>query len=162
MCVPGTHLPVLQLLCERLSDADVVWAVTGSTGLAAQGVAVDVHDIDVQSDRLGAYAIAALFPGRVVRPVEFSAAANIRSHYGALEIEAVTVEIMGDVEKRLAAGTWESPPDLTAQRRWVQLGGFELPVLSLEYELGAYATLGRAHTVRAIRRALLERAAGDE
>jgi len=37
-------------LYERLGDSDVNWAVTGSLGFALQGVPVEPHHIDIQTD----------------------------------------------------------------------------------------------------------------
>jgi len=61
----------LRKICERLKD-DVIWALTGSLGHALQGVPVEVHDVDIQTDREGAYEIERRFSEFVVRRVRFS------------------------------------------------------------------------------------------
>ena len=145
--IDRAYLDVLRMLDARLSGAGIVWVVTGSLGFALQGVPVTPHDIDLQTDAGGAYAIARLFSEYVVRPVAFSSTATIRSHFGALAIAGIIVEIMGDIQKRSTDGSWEPPVDLERHRREVELDGMQISVLSLPYEREAYRTLGRVATV---------------
>jgi len=146
--IDRAYLDVLRTLYARLSGTGVVWVVTGSLGFALQGVPVTPPDIDLQTDVGGAYTIARLFSGYAVRPVAFSCAATIRSHFGALAIASITVEIMGDIQKRLPDGTWDDPVDLERHRRVVDVAGMQLPVLSLDYEREAYVQLGRTETAK--------------
>lgn len=154
------HLKVLRILCDALEPAGVNWAVTGSVGLALQGVALTPHDVDIQTDAAGAYRIASLFAGHVVRPVALSEKAGMRSHFGALEIDGMTVEIMGDAQHQREDGTWEPPPDLGRITRRVDVAGMRVPVVSLEHERDAYAKMGRAERVAQITRALEGEARG--
>ena len=149
--IAETHLRVLQTIHARLADREFTWALTGSTCFALQGVPVQPHDIDVQTDANGAYAIARLFPEYVTREVAFSSAERIRSHFGALEIYGLTVEIMGDIEKSLSDGCWEPAPDLRQHRQFVEIAGMRIPVLSLEYEYQAYLTLERVERAKLLR-----------
>jgi aminoglycoside-2''-adenylyltransferase len=155
------HLDVLRIVVQNLANQPITWAVTGSCGFALQGLDVVIHDIDLQTDGPGAYAIERAFADRSVRKVVFSTAERIRSHFGALEIETVRVEIMGDVQKRLADGTWEAPVDVGRHRRWVTAGGLCIPVLALEYEHGAYLALGRAEQAEMLERWLKEHGHAD-
>jgi aminoglycoside-2''-adenylyltransferase len=140
------HLAALRELEARLRGSGVRWALTGTASFALQGMPVDAHDIDVQTDAAGAYALAGRFAKAVTRPVTFSEAGRIRSHFGALRLYGVTVEIMGDIAKRLPERHWEEPVDLDAHTRFVEAHGLRLPVLALEYEAAAYRTLGRIQT----------------
>ena len=99
------YLNILRKIYVRLKDTNMNWAVTGSLSFALQGVPVDPHDIDIQTDEAGAYEIERRFSACVVRKVAFSAAERIRSHFGALEIDGIKVEIMGEVQKRLEDGS---------------------------------------------------------
>lgn len=143
------HLDVLRQVVMRLADETVaggtplVWALTGSLSFALQGVPIEPHDIDLQTDEAGAYAIERCFAAAVIRPVCFSAAARIRSHFGALCLGGIEVEIMGDIEKRLPDGTWSGPVDVAQHRRFVSVDDLRVPVLSLRYEVDAYRVLGR-------------------
>jgi|SRR5690348_11517615 len=146
------HLAALREIEARLRGSGVRWALTGSASVALHGVPVAAHDIDVQTDAAGAYALAGRFAEAVTRPVAFSEAGRIRSHFGALRLYGVTVEIMGDIAKRLPAGRWEEPVDLNAHARFVEAHGLRLPVLALEYEAGAYRMLGRIQTADLLER----------
>lgn len=137
------YLAVLRQLSNRLGQTGINWAVTGSCGFALQGVPVVPNDIDIQTDSSGAYEIERLFSEHVTRRVQLSTAGRIRSHYGALGIDSIQVEIMGGVQKRLADRTWEPPVDIALHKRSVVVDGMNIPVLSLEYELEAYKLLGR-------------------
>jgi len=140
------HLEALRAIEARLRGSGVRWALTGSTSFALQGVPVEAHDIDVQTDAAGAYALAGRFADAVTHPVVFSEAKRIRSHFGALRLYGVTVEIMGDIAKRLPDGSWEEPVNLDAHTRFVEAHGLRLPVLALAYEAQAYRMLGRIQT----------------
>jgi len=146
------HLSVLRKVCERLNDAGINWAVTGSLGFALQGVPVEPHDIDIQSDEKGVYDIERLFSEHVARPVTLSSTETMRSHFGALDIDGVKVEIMGDIQKRSGDGAWEEPTDLNRHKRFVDVEGMSVPVLSLAYEREAYLRMGRLEKAEMLRR----------
>ena len=146
------YLNVLRRIHGKLSEEDVNWAITGSLGLALQSVPAEVHDIDIQTDERGAYKIEFLFSKFVIKKVAFSSAEKIRSHFGALMLDGIKVEIMGNVQKRLEDGSWEEPADLNRYKRIVEIEGMRVPVLSLEYEYQAYVKLGRADKVEMLRK----------
>jgi hypothetical protein len=150
------HARVLEELTSRLSGSDVTWALTGSLGHRLQGVPVEVHDVDIQTDEHGAYRIERIFRDEVVRAVHERSSSAIRSHFGQLLIGGVEVEVMGGVQKRLPDGSWERPVDVAEHRVLVSWGPLEIPVLSLQYEAQAYQILGRHD-----RAALLRRHCGD-
>lgn len=156
--IPTSHWQVLRKLCAHLEPEGVVWALTGSTSLALQGVPVPVHDIDVQTDAEGAYAVQRCFSSYIAREVAHSATDTIRSHFGALTIDGVQVEIMGDIEKRLPGGEWEAPPPIALLRTYIEADGLRVPVLPLEYECEAYLKLGRPEKAQVIRETLERRA----
>ena len=149
--IPYTHATAFQIILPHLANISTAWACTGSTSLALQGLPLTPNDIDLQTDRAGAYEIEHHLQAFVTRPVTFSSAETIRSHLGKLSIHGVKVEIIGDVEKRLPDGTWTPPPDLRQHIRWLEWETFQIPVLSLEYEAEAYRQLGRPHRVAQIR-----------
>ncbi len=139
---------VLQLILTRLEGRGVNWALTGSMSFAIQGVPVNVRDIDIQSDRTGAYEIERCLSEFVRRPVSFSSTERVQSHFGLLSIMGVDVEIMGDIQKRLPDGTWDAPVDPSTYRTFVEFAGVQVPVLSLAYEHRAYLALGRTEKAR--------------
>ena len=69
-------------------------------------------------------------------------------------IDGVKVEIMGDIQKRLAGGDWEEPVDLTRHKRLLYIEEISIPVLSLEYEYQAYLTMGRLEKAQLIQQAI--------
>jgi hypothetical protein len=134
-----------------LKDSQINWVVTGSLGMALQGMAIEVHDIDLQTDKDGAYKIERLFSKYVVKPVCFSTSERIRSHFGALEIDGIKVEIMGDIQKRLDSQTWEEPVKVENHKYLVEIDEMQIPVLSLDYEYQAYLKLGRNEKAEMLR-----------
>lgn len=145
MPVPTSFWPVLHQIHAALCRVDALWVITGSTSFALRRLPFSPNDIDLQTDRPGAYAVEAALRPFVIQPVTFSSTERIRSHFGRLQIEGIKVEIMGDMEKWVN-GRWEPPPDLTQHRELVTVDGLELPVLSLAYEREAYEKMGRRET----------------
>lgn len=141
----------LETIRATLERESVEWALTGSTSLALQGVPVEPNDIDIQTTEDGAYSIETLFSDRVVTPVSFSQTDSIRSHFGELDIRGVSVEIIGDPQKRSGASTWDPPIDLESKREFVSFEGQMMPVLSLQYEANAYERLGKKGRATLIR-----------
>ena len=160
--IDPVYLNVLRQIHARLSNTDVNWVVTGSLGFALQveaaksrsigGVPVQPHDIDIQTDKAGAYEIERLFSDVVIRKVKFSATERIKSHFGALQIDGIEVEIMGDIQKRGADGVWEEIINPAHHRQMVEIAGMLVPVLSLEYEYQAYLKFGRVERAKMLRR----------
>ena len=145
------HLNVLRKIYSRLQGRQLNWVITGSLGMALQGMELNVHDIDIQTDRQGVYEIEKLFAENVVTPVYFRESESIRSHFGALDIQGVRVEIMGNLQKRLEDQTWEEPVKVERWRCWVEIDGMRIPVLSLEYEYQAYLQMGRIEKVQMLK-----------
>ncbi|GAB4564853.1 MAG: hypothetical protein Kow0047_14900 [Anaerolineae bacterium] len=157
MGLPDRYVEALRVIVSAIGDRPVEWALTGSASMALQGVPVDVHDIDIQTDKDGAFAIADALKEHVTRPVRWSQADRIRSYFGTLEVNGLTVELIGDLQKRLPDGTWEPPVDVRKHRDWVQVGEMRIPVLTIEYEAEAYRKLGRHDRARLLERWLHER-----
>lgn len=145
------YLDALRIVCDRLSDCSVNWAITGSLGLALQGVPVEIHDIDLLTDEAGAYAIEQRLAEFVTREVSHRVDQKIRSHFGVLTINGVRVEIIGDAETRRSDGKWQEPWDLTQNTRLVNVHGLQVPALSLACEYKAYRRLGRKEKAELLR-----------
>jgi hypothetical protein len=138
-----TYLRVLRKIHTKLDSADVNWVVRGSFGLALQGVPVEPPDIDIQTDEVGAYKAEQLFSEFVVKKVVFSSAERVRSHFGALMIDGIKVDIMGDIQRCDDNGTWDEPVNLERCKRVIEVEGMQTPVLSPEHEYQAYLKTGR-------------------
>lgn len=151
------HMEALRLIAGRLEDPGLKWAVTGSVAFVLRGIPWPApSDIDIQTDEAGAYEVEKKLAEYCTRPVSLSAAEQIRSHFGELQIGGIKVEIMGDIQHRLPDGSWSEAVDIGAKRKWVEVDGLRLPVLSLTYEAEAYERLGRKEATLRLR-ALLER-----
>lgn len=137
------YLKVLRKINVRLNNTSINWVVTGSFSFALQGLPVEPNDIDIQTDKEGAYEIERHFSEFMTKRVTFSSTENIRSHFGELMINGIKLEIMGDIQKRLDDGSWENPVNLKHHKKVVEIEGMQIPVLSLEYEYRAYMNLGR-------------------
>ena len=152
--IKSSFSKVLHKIYSHLNTSDVNWAITGSLGFALQGMDVEVHDIDIQTDKSGAYEIERRFSSYVVRHVEFSPSERIQSYFGEMNIDGIKVEVMGDIQKRIPDGTWEDPIDICSKRYFINYNGLSIPVISLEYECEAYYKLGRTEKADEIRRYL--------
>jgi hypothetical protein len=147
MSLPQPFLAVLRMIALNLDRTAVNWAVTGSCSLALQGVPVAVHDIDLRTTARDAYRIESIFRAYQKRPVAFTTTERVRSHWGALEVNGIQVEIIGDMQHLLADGTWEPLVDLNSFKVYVEMDGVQLPVMSLPFLYAAYQLLGRADKV---------------
>ncbi len=155
--IPDAHLQAIRLLIELTSNSGIDWVVTGSAGMAAQGVPFEVHDLDIQTDRVGAYGLAELLSRYAVTPVRYLTSERIRSYLGEYEVAGTKVEIMGAIEK-LVDGIWEPPVNVKEHRCWVVFRGLTVPVLDLEYEVKAYTKMGRFEKAAKLRAWLADRA----
>lgn len=149
--IPNQHLQVLRKIVTCLKNRPIHWVVTGSVGMALQGMPLEVHDIDIQTNRDGAYDIERVLMEHIVRPVRYLESEIIRSHLGMLEIDGIQVEIMGDIQKRLENQSWEAPVRVESYRQWLVIEGMQVPVLSLDYEYQAYFRLGRTEKAEMLR-----------
>ena len=55
------YLNTLRKICAQLNNCQNSWVVTGSLGMALQGVDIEVHDIDIQTNQHGAHEIENIF-----------------------------------------------------------------------------------------------------
>ncbi len=141
--IPPEFVASLREIYGRLAASDIVWVVTGSLGLAIKGIPLTPHDIDIQTDREGVEAFARLFRSEMVEAPHFRESEHTRSWFAVFEINGIRVDVMGDVQHRDAHGGWESPPNLAANRIFIQVAEMAVPTLTLEFEEGAYRAMGR-------------------
>lgn len=142
MMLSEQHFKVVKMIYDKLNITSINWVITGSTAFAVQGVPLIPNDIDMQTDREGAYKIEECFREYSVTRVRLSSNGKMSSHFGCLEIDGVKVEIMGDIQKNID-GIWEEPVDIEKYKRYVMFQNMNLPVLDLKYECEAYMKMGR-------------------
>ena len=149
--IPNTHIRALRALIARMEGQEgLVWALTGSTSFALQGMNVPVNDIDIMADRDSALRIGALLDDCCIKPVEASSAKYVRSFYGQFRLEGVDVDLMGDSCRMNLDGSWVEPAFLPPLIEWVNVSSLCLPVLSLIFEEQAYRLLRRDERADAI------------
>ena len=141
--LPPAFVDVLRKIDAALQGTDVVWALTGSAGLAIKGIPVTPHDIDIQTDRAGVETFARLFAPYLVTPPTFRESDHTRSWFASFNIDGVQVEVMGDVQHRDEDGFWDDPPNLEANRIIIQVAEMRIPTLTLDFEEEAYRSMGR-------------------
>jgi S-adenosylmethionine-dependent methyltransferase len=135
----------LRQIAARLDAAGIGYKVVGGAALALHGVDVQVKDIDIETNVEDAYRFGALFADNVELPVTLAASDAYRSHFGRFRVAGVSVEVMGDLERR-EGDDWT--PTATCTETTVDLDGVPVQTSWLEEE-----------TLANIRRNRLDRAA---
>ena len=146
-------MQALQLLCKSLETSDVRWVLAGSLSLALQGVNVEPHDIDLLTDRQGAFRINAMLKKYEKKAVDYAETEKVSSFFGVFEIQGVKVEVMGDYRER--QGTkWVSLSKRLANPKTIEVDGIRIPVSSLEDQLVSYRRLKRPKDAEKTRKIL--------
>ena len=148
---------VMRFILKALDELEQLWAFTGSLGMALQGVPLRIGDIDIQTNRDGSYAIQNILKEFCISPVRYLASSNMRSYLGTFHIGGYTVEVMGDIDKKLGDGSWTGTPDLSSIIHFVGFKSLSVPVLDLYYEKDAYRIMGRVETAAILERFLQKR-----
>ena len=140
----ANHNSALKTICSHLKYDDFDWAITGSTSLILQGMDIAPNDIDIITNKDGAYKINSLLKAYETSPVSFSDTNKIRSHFGVFEIDGVKVEVMGDIQ--IKRGTlWKTIAHLHLPHNieLVKYNDMSVPVLCLALESIGNRALGR-------------------
>jgi len=135
----------------------IQWAVTGSLGMVLHGMEMEIHDIDIQTDKEGAYQIERRLVNYLVKLVHFKASERIRSYFGIFEINGIKVEVMGDMQHLLADDKWDKPVEIQTCIDWVDYADMHIPIISLEHEIEAYQRYGRIDKVQKMKTFLLKK-----
>lgn len=135
------------------------WAVTGSFGMVLHGMQVEIHDIDLQTDKEGAFEIERRLVNSLVKIVHFRASERIRSYFGTFEINGIKIEVMGGMQHLAADQTWGSPVAIETCHDWVDFNEMNIPVITLEHEVEAYQLYGRPEKAEKIKEFMQHKAA---
>lgn len=143
--LPAGLAAALQEVHRRLDDAGLRWALTGSAGHRLQGVPVEVHDLDVQTDEPGAWAADRVLAELAIARLAPRESERMGSLFGVYQLGLARVELIGAVKhRRTPDDPWHQALDLTSHDvvrvRWEHL---HVPVVCLRYEVAAYQRLGR-------------------
>jgi len=130
-------LQVLRLLSQELRKANVRWVLAGSLSLALQGTHVEPRDIDILTNRQGAFKINEILKKYEVKSVEYSKTDKLASYLGIFKINDVTVEVMGAYKER-EGDKWVSLSHRLKKPKIVEVDDLKVPVSPLEDQLASY------------------------
>lgn len=147
-------IEILNKLYSRMTSTRIKWAITGSLSHALQGIEIIPNDIDILTDKHGAFSIEQLFSEFVYQQVAFSTKGAIRSFYGVLLIDDIRVDIIGDIENKNERGSWEPHADWDNNIFYLNITNFSVPVLNLEYEYKIYNRLREYERTEILRKKL--------
>lgn len=95
-------IKALEIILKKLKNKDINWKIMGSTNLVLQGVDIKSEDIDISTNKKGAYLIDSLFKKYVTKKVDLSIGLSknnkYKSYFGKLKINNVSVDIIGNLE----------------------------------------------------------------
>ena len=139
MIIQKEYIEILKTLYKELIKT---WVLTGSLSFAIRGLDTSIGDIDIQTDKHGAYELQKIFKKYREINVEFKQTEKIRSYFGSIKMKNIKIEIMGDIEKKIK-NEWTTAPDLVLLKENIEFLGMKIPVLPIEYEVDAYFNMGR-------------------
>jgi len=145
-------LEALELISEKLKDKKIKWVISGSTSLLLQGIVEKANDIDIMTDKEGAFRLSKIFKDYELKPVKFSRTKIIKSYWGKLKIGDKEVDIMGEFSEKIG-NKWVN---ISRQRlespKIKKIGNIEVPVTTLESHLLSYRVLGRKKDIEKIKK----------
>ncbi|NOZ05822.1 MAG: hypothetical protein GXP41_05655 [Chloroflexi bacterium] len=121
----------LRTVARQLNAYDLPYCVVGGIALALHGIPIQTFDIDIETNRDGAYFIENLFQDYVTLPVAWRSGTYYRSYLGRLNLDGVQVEIMGQIERQ-EGGVWVSTATTTVHTVMVQDVPVRVPWLEEE------------------------------
>ena len=139
----------LKLVCKDLETSNVRWVLAGSLSLALQGVKVEPNDIDLLTDRRGAFRINAILKKYEKKEVTYSETEKVSSFLGIFEIQGVKVEVMGAYRERQGA-RWVSLSKRLENPRIIGIDGVRIPVSPIEDQLTSYRRSKRPKDVEKV------------
>ena len=121
--------------------------------MALQNVDVSPRDIDILTDRRGAFQIGELLKDYEIRKVGLTRSEKLCSYLGKFQIEGLEVEVIGDIQAKTSEGEWTK--QFRPKRKiTLNLKNMKIPASPLEVELKAYKILERTERVQKIEEVL--------
>jgi predicted nucleotidyltransferase len=144
-------IKVLKIILRKLRNKKIKWVLVGSTSLALQGVKISPKDIDILTDKEGAFKMNEIFKNYQVKPVKFSQGKFFSSYFGRFKIEGVRVEIMGNLKARIGQ-KWVLLTKRLYSHTFVKLGKEKIPVPFLEDQLEVYKKVKRKKNIERVKK----------
>lgn len=135
---------VLPKISKKMNKVNLNYTIVGGASLALHGLKIPVKDIDIETDKDGAYYFEELFSKYVIRKVSLKSSDVYRSHFGEFSIDGTKVEVIGDLH-RLEGGTWQ--PTWSQTRDTILLDDIPVNISWLEEETLAYLRRGKIDRV---------------
>jgi len=135
---------VLNIINKKLKNKKIKWIIGGSTSLSLQGIKLKkISDIDIATDKKGAFKINEIFKEYEIKPVKFSKNRIISSYRGKLKIKNIEVDVMGELSEKIG-NRWVN---ISRQRlkspKFIKIRNNRIPVTPLEQHLVPYKILRR-------------------
>lgn len=143
------NIKVFIKILNMVNDKNHPIILSGSTSLALQGVNIEVHDIDIVTDKEGAVLLDSLLKEYNINKMKYSETNTYKSYFGQYIIDDIKVEIMGEFQYKLKNGEWSKENHLH-EIKYIEYDGVDIPVLSLEQEMIEYENTNRLQTVKKI------------
>jgi len=134
-------MEALRTVSSHLKSVNVSWIIVGSVSLALQGVDIEPNDVDILTDKRGAFQIGTLLKEYEVKPVSLRTD-RFKSFYGLYDIQGTKVEVIGDLRVRID-DTWVPLFDRLKSPNLIEIDSMTMPVSSLRDQLLVYEKLGR-------------------
>jgi predicted nucleotidyltransferase len=145
-------LEALELISEKLKNKKIKWVISGSTSLLLQGILAKANDIDIMTDKEGAFRISKIFKDYELKPVKFSRTKIIKSYWGKLKIGDKEVDIMGEFSEKIGNKWVNISRQRLESHKIKKIGNIEVPVTTLESHLSSYKVLGRKKDIEKIKK----------
>ncbi len=161
--IPQKFIEVLKIINRKFKNQKIKWVLTGSTNLALQGVRIKPKDVDILTDKKGAFKINKVLQEYEVKPVKFNCSKIFESYLGQFKINSLKVEVMGNLKEKLN-NKWIFVSKRLVSPKTIEIKKMRIPLSDLEELLKAYEKLGRKKdSIRAqrIKEALERRAKTD-
>jgi len=133
---------VLKFISKKLKKRKIKWVLVGSASLALQGVKIKPKDIDILTDKEGAFKFNQIFKKFEIKPVQFGKTKVFQSFLGRFKIKGVKVEVMGDLKEKRGR-KWVSLSNRLKNSSWIKIGEIKIPISQLKDELESYSKLKR-------------------
>jgi len=143
----------LRIITSELENEEINWVLGGSVNLALQGVDVSPRDIDIVTDKQGAFKIGELLKDYEIKKVGLTRSEKFSSYLGKFRIKGLEVEVIGSLRTKTSKGKW-AKSFKPKHKVTLKLKEMKIPASPLEVELKAYEILGRTETLQKIREAL--------
>jgi len=138
-----TIMQSLKTIISKLEKTNINWCLVGSLSLYLQDVKIKPNDIDILTDKEGAYKFSNIFKEFERQKVKFRKSDIFYSHYGKFLINGIEVEVMGDLSIFID-GKWVGDiRNRLNSKKVIKYNELEIPVSPLKEQLDSYEKMNR-------------------